>query len=86
MPVNIPMAQPDVVASLVSYIAKPESYFITGAPVLYLIKVHSVIPAQVKPSQPTVGHTATSGLLLHAQGGLVMLWTVDRPRHRLGGL
>ncbi|EPS97429.1 NAD-binding protein [Fomitopsis schrenkii] len=30
MPMNIPMAQPDVVASLVSYIAKPESYFITG--------------------------------------------------------
>lgn len=30
MPVNIPMAQPDVIASLVSYIAKPESYFITG--------------------------------------------------------
>ncbi|KZT70479.1 NAD(P)-binding protein [Daedalea quercina L-15889] len=30
MPMNIPMAQPEVIASLVSYIAKLESYFITG--------------------------------------------------------
>lgn len=36
MPMNIPMAQPDVVASLVSYIAKPESYFITGTSLQYL--------------------------------------------------
>jgi len=30
MPMNIPMADPEVIGSLVSYIAKPESYFITG--------------------------------------------------------
>ncbi|KAH9926740.1 NAD(P)-binding protein [Fomitopsis serialis] len=30
MPMNIPMADPEVIGSLVSYIAKPESHFITG--------------------------------------------------------
>ena len=28
--VKLPMAEPEVIASLVSYIAKPEAYFITG--------------------------------------------------------
>ena len=28
--VKLPTAEPEVIASLVSYIAKPEAYFITG--------------------------------------------------------
>ncbi|KAI0938461.1 hypothetical protein AcW1_001813 [Taiwanofungus camphoratus] len=34
LPSNLPFADPEVVASLVSYLAKPEAYFITGQSIL----------------------------------------------------
>ncbi|KAI0945020.1 hypothetical protein AcV7_001666 [Taiwanofungus camphoratus] len=34
LPTNLPFADPEVVASLVSYLAKPEAYFITGQSIL----------------------------------------------------
>lgn len=54
-PQDIPYTGPDAIASLVSYLTKPESYFITGMKLLYnscIIDAHE--KSQLKPFLLTV--------------------------------
>lgn len=58
---EIPVAEPGVIASLVSYIAKPEAYFITGKSSSSANAPNSISieQRQGKPSQPTEEYTLT---------------------------
>ena len=65
IPPSIPLGTPEIVASIVSYLVKPEAFFVTGMSILADSLLNTYLPLCM---------SASPGQTMSIDGGLIMSW------------